>query len=365
MLQQFEVNNYRGFSQPLVWNLAHTGDYSFHENLICDGIVKNGIVFGRNGSGKSNLGLALFDIVNHISQRRKLPYYYDNFVYAGGAGSVVEFAYTFRFDGQKLYYAYAKGKDGGLRSERLEVEDVCIFAWDSDIFFLQEGFGINVDVQRGLRESENKASLINFLYSTMPLPAGHYLIRLKEFVDKMLWFRSLEDRDFIGFDETGSNIEEFIIQHDLVVDFAQFLAEVSEQNFSFLPAAGDDKRLYCKIGEGRVLFSTLESTGTSALTLLYYWLQRLSDASFVFIDEYDAFYHFALSRTVVQRLFNQPCQLFVSSHNTALMSHEILRPDCCFVINGCDIKAFDQCTQKDLQWGHNLEKLYRGNTFGL
>ena len=86
-------------------------------------------------------------------------------------------------------------------------------------------------------------------------------------------------------------------------------------------------------------------------------------ASFVFIDEFDAFYHFALSKAVCKRLFNLPAQVFLSSHNTALISNDLLRPDCYFVIDGKSVRSLPQLTDKDLQWGHNLEKLYRGGAF--
>ena len=90
---------------------------------------------------------------------------------------------------------------------------------------------------------------------------------------------------------------------------------------------------------------------------------ELQGIRFVFIDEFDAFYHFALSKAVSKRLFNLPAQVFVSSHNTALMTNDLLRPDCYFIIDGKEIKSLPQLTEKELRWGHSLEKLYRGGAF--
>ena len=37
------------------------------------------------------------------------------------------------------------------------------------------------------------------------------------------------------------------------------------------------------------------------MALFYYWYIRMEKASFVFIDEFDAFYHFELSESVQRR----------------------------------------------------------------
>ena len=83
MLVRFAVKNYRGFSQRLEWNLSNPSNYEYNNYAIKDGVIKNGIVYGPNGSGKTNLGMALFDIVNHLTQKFKKAGYYNNFVYAG------------------------------------------------------------------------------------------------------------------------------------------------------------------------------------------------------------------------------------------------------------------------------------------
>ena len=117
-------------------------------------------------------------------------------------------------------------------------------------------------------------------------------------------------------------------------------------------------------GKAPIQFYLIESTGTKNITLLYYWLKNLSKASLVFIDEFDAFYHFKLAYEVSKRLFAfDNCQVFMTSHNTYLMTNELLRPDCNFIIDQNIIKPLNKCTEKELRFGHNIEKLFRGNTF--
>jgi hypothetical protein len=58
----------------------------------------------------------------------------------------------------------------------------------------------------------------------------------------------------------------------------------------------------------------------------------MEKASFVFIDEFDAFYHYELSESVQKRLRRIPgVQIFTTTHNTDLMSNDLLRPDCYFL----------------------------------
>ena len=96
---------------------------------------------------------------------------------------------------------------------------------------------------------------------------------------------------------------------------------------------------------------------------MYFWLKQLSGATFVFIDEFDAFYHFQLSFAVCKELFKLKCQVFLSSHNTFLMTNDLLRPDCNFVIKDNEVRPICDRTDKDLRLGHNIEKLYRGGAF--
>ena len=144
---------------------------------------------------------------------------------------------------------------------------------------------------------------------------------------------------------------------------SDFLEKVSGQKFVFVKSRETDKMLFCKIGNGTIAFDVIASTGTQSLKLLYFWLKKMGDASFVFIDEFDAFYHFKLAFEVCKQLFNLNCQVFTSSHNTYLMTNDLLRPDCNFILQDNKIKPLQACTEKELRFGHNIEKLFRAGAF--
>ena len=362
---KFAVTNYRGFVKRIEWNLAHPSNYEFNPYAVKDGIIKNGIIYGPNGSGKTNFGLAMFDLVNHLSQKWKKPDYYNNFIYAGNPNSYVKFEYTFKFESDEIEYIYSKDHQGNLMTESLFVGGKMVFSkTESDFKIDESSFPMDSNVKKNLVNSANNVSIANFLLTSYPLPENHYLIQLQKFADSMLWFRCLETREFIGLEANSSYIlDEYIIKNNLVQDFSDFIERVSEQKFLFIPPKSNDKILYCSIDGNSIPFDRIASTGTQSLMLLYFWTKRVNQASFVFIDEFDAFYHFKLSFEVCKQLFSNQCQLFLSSHNTYLMTNDLLRPDCNFILNRNEVKPLNECTDKELRWGHNIEKLYRGGTF--
>ena len=364
MLCKFAVTNYRGFEQRIEWDLTKARDYAFNSFAIKNKIIKNGIIYGPNGSGKSNFGLAIFDIVNHLSQKWKKPDYYTNFVFAGKQKSTVDFEYVFNFNNQIITYNYSKNAQGVLKAEKLIVDNKIIFERNLGSFSINnDEFPMGEKIKNNLANNANNVSVVSFLLTSYPLAEDSYLIQLQNFVNSMLWFRSLEDREFIGLTNNINIIDEYIIRHNLIKDFKQFLYDVSDQKFEFMQPRNNDKQLFCFIKGAPVLFQGIASTGTHSLTLLYYWLKQMEKTSFVFIDEFDAFYHFKLSKNICRKLFELNCQLFLTSHNTLLLCNDLLRPDCNFLLDKNVIRAIHDCTDKELREGHNIEKLFRGGTF--
>lgn len=364
MLTKFAVTNYIGFANRIEWDLSKSANYEFNKTAVKDGIIKNGIIYGPNGSGKTNFGLALFDIENHLSPKWKKPDYYLNFVYAGKKNEIVTFEYTFKFHKTEVEYIYAKNAVGALVEESLFVDKINIFERKRNSFHIdKQQFPMDKNIEQSLKNNANNVSIINFLLTSYPLGSEHYLMKLNRFVNSMLWFRNLDVREFIGLETHVTMLDEFIIANNLLDDFSAFLQSVSEQKFQFAKHHPTDKQILCKIEGYVVPFHLLASTGTRSLQLLYFWIKRMNEASFVFIDEFDAFYHFRLAFEVCKRLFSLDCQMFTSSHNTYLMTNDLLRPDCNFILNNNKIKCLADCTDKELRFGHNIEKIYRAGAF--
>ena len=126
-----------------------------------------------------------------------------------------------------------------------------------------------------------------------------------------------------------------------------------------------ERELAFDFGEKKISFHHIMSTGTSSLMLFYCWYQQIleSEVSFVFIDEFDAFYHHELSRLIIKKLKESGIQFVVTTHNTSIMSNDMMRPDCYYLMNTHKIRSLAQCTEKELREAHNIEKIYKAGAF--
>ena len=92
----------------------------------------------------------------------------------------------------------------------------------------------------------------------------------------------------------------------------------------------------------------------------------MEDASIVYLDEFDAFYHYEMAENLV-KFFKKKfprSQIIMTSHNTNLMNNRLMRPDCLFILSGeGTLTALCDATERELREGHNLEKMYISGEF--
>ncbi|GHU94667.1 hypothetical protein FACS189479_07660 [Spirochaetia bacterium] len=108
MLNKFSVKNFKGFKDELVLDLSKTRIYEFNTECIQNNTVNKAIVYGYNGVGKSNLGLAVMDVVLHLTDKTKRIELYGNYLNGDSTSDLAEFIYWFKFDESTVRYAYGK-----------------------------------------------------------------------------------------------------------------------------------------------------------------------------------------------------------------------------------------------------------------
>lgn len=323
------------------------------------------LVYGDNGSGKTNLGYALFDIILHLTDKEKnLSDYrlYGNLNH----NEPTEFTYTFDFFGNELVYKYRK-----KAPQKLIYESVLINGEEKLVYdYISHEAKVNLIGAETLNTNltEQNISFVKYVQNNTILDESNIDNRVFRqffsFVDKMLWFSSLEKNDYQGFSNGSENLAQGIIKRNKVEDFQRFLHDVGiDYEFEVKETEGE-KQIYCRYQNGSVNFFSVASRGTCSLTLFYYWLIQLEKASFVFVDEFDAFYHNNLAECVVRELLKlSDVQCVLTTHNTDIMTNDLLRPDCYLQIVNGRIKSFSESTQKELRKAHNLQKMYNAGAF--
>lgn len=366
MLKKFCVENFKNFKDKITFDMGTPSNYGFNSEMIRNGCVTKGIIYGVNSCGKSNLGLAIFDIIVHLTEKQKIMQGYDSYLNLDGRKSFAEFEYVFGFDGHEVVYKYKKKDVNTILYESLSIDEKEVIYYD---FVSREGFTslAGSDTLNASIKNESPISRVKYVNNNSILvdnTENQVFKQFINFVERMLLFYSLDSRGYEGFMNGSEGIAEGIINSGKVDDFQKFLAENGIVYDLYAVDEDGRKVIYCRFQNEDASFFRIVSTGTRSLAVFYYWYIKMKAASFVFIDEFDAFYHYELSENLEKRLKKiEGVQIFTTTHNTNLMSNDILRPDCHFILGDNKIKAISQRTEKELRQAHNLQKMYKAGAF--
>ena len=364
MLKRFEVKNFKGFKDKLVFDLSATREYAFNTEFICNNIVNKALVYGKNGTGKSNLGQAIFDITWHLTEKRKINTVYAYLNGDSPRNSVASFKYTFQFGDAEVIYEYEKHTPINLRLERLLVNKQEVIYYNHENkesrISIPEASTLNAKLDR------NDQSIIRYIYRNSILGSNSPIEKMMTFVDNMLWFRSLSFNEFSGYKSTPTQLAEMIGSEENLQKFAAFLEENDlHYNLKFENDIINNIRFIAAAYENNIYpLNTISSQGTEALLLFYCWSLEFDKISFLFLDEFDAFYHYETAEYVLGIINkHKNFQSVVTTHNTSLLNNRLTRPDCCYIISHGAINNLSNCTEKEIREAHNLEKMYRNGTF--
>ena len=371
MLRKFRVSNFKSFENNFELDLTGINGYEFNKECVRNGVVNNALIYGHNGVGKSNLALAIFDIIEHLTDKHRDERVYRNYLNAYNKSTFAEFYYEFLINSQIITYEYRKTDYKTIVYEKFTINN-------EELAFFDRSKGLHSTIKFKGAETlkteigNNELSLLKYIKNNTELEQNQTnttFLFFFEFINSMLYFRSLQqERIYLGLgDGTRDNIVENIIEKNNVKDFEEFLNRAGiECKLSVVTKIDNKKTLAFNFNEKNISFADAASTGTIALTLFYYWFQSIkkkAEVSFLFIDEFDAFYHHELSALVVEKLKETGVQFILTTHNVSIITNELLRPDCYFLMNKRKIRSLSKCTEKELREAHNIEKMYKANAF--
>lgn len=363
MLKIFEVSGFKNFKNTVRLDFSDVRDYKFNTECISNNLISKVIVYGKNSIGKSNLGLAIFDIVSHLSAKNVTPNLYDYYLNVESPDDFAAFRYVFTFGENEINYYYRKSEKQELIYEQLYLNNELVFEYD---FIKARG---NTDGIKNLSPTLNLSmqdtdSLLKYVISNTVLEESHPLRRMIQYVNNMLWFRSLDENRFIGYKSKSNDYYDFIFDEEVLKEFEVFLhASGVNDNLTVKTDNDGKQRLYFDTATPLPFFK-VASSGTKALYTFFYWYKTAQDVSMMFIDEFDAFYHYELSESIVSMLEKMSnTQVILTSHNTNLLTNRIMRPDCYFILTKDKLTSLANATSRELREGHNLEKLYMSGEF--
>lgn len=373
MLKKFKVKNFRGFKDKVVLDLTSTNSYMFNKELVKDGLIKNGLLYGINGSGKSNLGFALSDIVKTLTDlnisKDFVECYNKNY---DSDEKMIIFSYEFLFGKDDVIYEYGKSDIQTLVYEKVIVNNkqVLYFSFDShnslnvpelDYDYFSELKGLDFS-----KLNTNRISILKYVSGFVNLE-NNIIGKIINFANHFLWFRSLS---FSGNDETGikigiDNIASIIVRNKKLDDFQKFLCDQHINYRLDHKSINGSEHIFVKFKNTTAEFFDVASRGTAYLALFYSWLIEFKNISFLFIDEFDSYYHYETAANVFKIVSSfGNIQSILTTHNTYLMKNDITRPDCVFLIKDSKcVKSLPNYTDLELREAHNIEKLYRGGAF--
>ena len=210
-------------------------------------------------------------------------------------------------------------------------------------------------------------SIIKYIYRNTPTNQDSPLYKMMIFVENMLWYRGLSDGNaYCGFSNGGTLLVEGLYSSGKKEEFKKFLAD-NDLHYELEWRTNNGlHELMAKFPTGKKApFVSIASTGTMSLFLYFFWsITAFNKISFLFIDEFDAFFHYESAENIVLRLnANKNFQTLLTSHNTYLMQNKLTRPDCCYIMTQNKITSLFNSTKKEIREAHNLEKMYINGAF--
>jgi AAA15 family ATPase/GTPase len=344
MLLEFSVSNFRSIKDMQTLSFLATAMNEHEKTNVFQAtdkvrLLKSTAIYGANGSGKSNLLMAMWAMVSFIKapveDKKKFEEHIQPFklnTFTRNEGSFFQIMFILEGKTYRYGFVYLKGK---IISEWLfgtaNKNEVEFFTRDKQVFINKERFKEGIGLETKTREDNLFLNLVFELNGKIACVIKDYLceifilqgldeeilqsfsynlIQNKANKHRLLEILKLADLDIydIGIDEDYDQKTKKIISQRKIFD--ENGQEVGLETLDFdIEASAGTKKMFIF---GGIFVHLLKSGGT------------------IIIDEFDTKFHTSLTKAIV-KLFNseknKSAQLCFVTHDTNLLDNDLLRRD--------------------------------------
>lgn len=367
MLKSFEVKGYRNFDDPLRIDFSDVYDYSFNKDCLKDNLLKTTIVYGKNATGKTNIGLAIFDLCIHLSDSAINDGVHDDYLNGKSMNEYARFDYTFKFKSDEIKYSYQKTDEKTIIFESLSINGALYFEYtvsEDDAHNKKKEFSTK-SIDNTYDTNSTSLFSLRYVFDHLALAKKRPLTQLKEYVSSMVWFKGFDDSDFVALkeiDNQSSNYYTFMFKDENLTKFQGLLKTAGIKEKLTTQSTTENTQELVIQGKPTVPFFEGASRATKGL-YDYFYLSRGLNISFLFFDHFDSHYHFKLAEIIADDLKQTTFQSMLISHNTSLLSNKIYRADCYFILFPTLFTSLAAATTRLLKEKDNLKKLYMNGEF--
>lgn len=375
MLIEFNIENFRSIKNQTTFSMQ-TAPYlkRFKENNTFltqpVNLLKSAIIFGANGSGKTNLIRAIDMLKNillnfgkqSIKNQSKLPFQPFKMV-EGFNKKFTSFEITLLLNGVMYKYIFR------YKESLIDYEALFLLNKESDKVIFERTYNAESEeyiyqLAKGVDDLKSKTRKTAPYLSVLATYNNEYAMNILEWLDNNLIIinanESLSGNQEIFEKLENKEVREKIIGFLKVADFNIIDIEVRKRKqkfpenfkplFEFLELEQKNDEdlsfdvfdlftIYNKynakgkvIGKTNLHVDSYESRGTKKMILISLILiDALESGKTILIDEFDNALHIEISQFLLKifnsEIYNKNCQFILNSHDLSLLTEEIMRVD--------------------------------------
>lgn len=366
MLKSVRFKNFKIFKNETIIDLTASKSEILKETNVQNGVLKGGIFYGGNASGKTTALNAISILLDLLFKE----FSFNNvFACSFSKDKTTFFEYTFLIDNNEIIYYIEFNRDGNIVKEVLKL--------NRDIYLERIGTSATTKLTYNtLYESDDvdsKTLFIRKIYFNTKFSEFNVLSKWMDYLKNSIYFNFMAQVTFSNKTQQDVLLGNYLEKYG-VKDINDFFNEFNiPYEIEYNKKVGLPINIFTNIIFKNKIINNdipymLESNGNQMLlNLMPSILTIIKTGGILAIDEFGCVLHNKLEELLINYLYKKTSnvQVFVVSHSTNLLKTSIVRPDQIFVVdfdeNGGFISKASSASPRESQ---NLEKMYLAGVFG-